>query len=175
MFVMRSLQVDRSDMRDSCGREIERAHAHPSGGQQRFLCPLSRMGSFDLSSRAGRNRFDTMRIVAIIAASLVGLSTAGAFASGVYRRHSVATAAVRAESSGVRASAVRLDNALIGDTSAVGTYCPIPVRGKPDKAHALAMSEIRAGDSLLVGGQSLVAPDTAAALCTGTAAPSKRP
>ena len=116
-----------------------------------------------------------MRIVATIAASLIGLSTAGAFASGVYRHHSAATAAARADSAAVRASDARLDNALIGDSSAVGTYCPIPVRGKPDKAHAPAMSGIRAGDSLLVGGQSLVAPDTSAALCTGTASPAKLP
>ena len=132
-----------------------------------------RLGSSDLSWNEWRNRFDTVRTAAIIAASLIGLSGVGAFASGVYHRRPSAVADSRARMPVIGAPSEKRDNTLIGDTSAVGTYCPIPPRGT-QKDKAVMTPAGSAGDPLPLTGQSVV-PDTATAQCTGTAAPEKRP
>jgi hypothetical protein len=119
-----------------------------------------------------------VRTAAIVAASLIGLSGVGAFASGVYHRRPLAAADSGAHRLAATAPSEKRDNTLPGDTSAVGTYCPIPPRageGEGASKDKTAMtSTTSAGDSLLLSGQS-VAPNTTKALCTGTAAPEKRP
>jgi hypothetical protein len=114
-----------------------------------------------------------MRRAVLIAGVLIGLSTVGAFASGVYRRRPTSVAATGSHALSGGASSIRLDNTLSGDSSAAGTYCPIPPRGQPDKGHATTAAPL-AADSLVLGGQSVV-PDTVAARCAGTAVPAKQP
>lgn len=131
------------------------------------------VGSSDLSWNEWRNRFDIVRTAATIAASLIGLSAVGAFASGVYHRRPPA-ADSGAHTPTISVASEKRDNTLAGDSSTVGTYCPIPPRTGAGTAKGLKATSVgSAGDSLLLTGQS-VAPDTAKA-CTGTAAPEKRP
>jgi len=132
-----------------------------------------RLGSSDLSWNEWRNRFDTVRTVAIIAASLIGLSGVGAFASGVYHRRPSAVGDSGAHMPVIGAPPEKRDKTLVGDTAAVGAYCPIPPRGT-QKGKVVMTPAGSAGDPLPLTGQSVV-PDTATAQCTGTAAPEKRP
>ena len=114
-----------------------------------------------------------MRTVAIIAASLIGLSGVGAFASNAYH-HRPGAGASGSHTPNGGTPAPLADNTATGDTSAAGSYCPIPPRGHAEKRQVAMTTTGSAGDSLFLTGQS-VAPDTANALCTGTAAPAKRP
>jgi hypothetical protein len=114
----------------------------------------------------------TVRTVAIIAASLIGLSGVGAFASNAYHHRPAAGASGSHTPNGGTPAPV-LDNTVAGDSSAAGSYCPIPPRGHAEKRQVATTTQ-SAGDSLFLTGQS-VAPDTASGLCTGTAVPAKRP
>jgi hypothetical protein len=114
----------------------------------------------------------TVRTVAIIAASLIGLSGVGAFASNAYHHRPAAGASGSHTPNGGTPAPV-LDNTVAGDSSAAGSYCPIPPRGHAEKRQVATITQ-SAGDSLFLTGQS-VAPDTASGLCTGTAVPAKRP
>lgn len=114
-----------------------------------------------------------MRTVAIIAASLIGLSGVGAFASSAYHRRPAAAVASGSHTPNGGTPAPVLDNTVAGDSSAAGSYCPIPPRGHAEKRQVATTTQ-SAGDSIFLTGQS-VAPDTASGLCTGTAVPAKRP
>jgi len=116
-----------------------------------------------------------VRTVAIIAASLIGLTGVGAFASNAYHHRSAVGAGSGSHTPGASATGL-LDNTATGDSTVAGKYCPIPPRGRPEKGLTAATAVGSTGDSLILGGQSVApAADTASALCIGTAAPAKRP
>jgi len=114
-----------------------------------------------------------VRTVAIIAASLIGLSGVGAFVSSAYHRRPAAAVASGSHTPNGGIPTPVLDNTVAGDSSAVASYCPIPPRGHSEKRQ-VATTTGSAGDSLFLTGQS-VAADTASGLCIGTAVPAKRP
>ena len=115
-----------------------------------------------------------MRTVAIIAASLIGLSGVGTLASSAYHRRPATMRASAAHTTNGGSPAPQLDNTATGDTSAIGSYCPIPPRGHTEKQQVATRITVVREDSLFLTGQS-VATDTANAFCPGTAAPAKRP